>query len=376
MNDFWNKVLPGSVKTDHGKFNATDLLIIVVTVILFGFTCFRTYRFLQATFAGPDTSGLFTLMSIIGLIGLDVATIVWAVTWMFGSTSKWQDIVAIVMFVISIVGMVLTSMTDTLRGENSVPDVLRISAIYGVPAIIMVNVVAFICYHMISPQVSLRRKTRRMHADILETQRLGEIAQQDTAMKLDLAEAQAKQNDELIARQQRLAEQKMTLDGIRLGIDRAMSNDDVVKRKGQAVQEQITANVVPQATLAATAPALPPQSEAIPAPAPQPIPVLVARKTNANNWALLPPPTSDEEAIDLLKRFPVNAWNALYISLYQKAREVGMPFTDAWSKVHVLCVDHLMHGDTARAIAQFNGSGIAHAAFMELQAHADAAPKA
>lgn len=245
MNDFWNKILPGSVKTDHGKFNGTDLLIVVVTVILFGFTCFRTYRFLEATFSGVDTTGLFTIMSIVGLVGLDVAVIVWAVVWMFGSTSTWQDMVALVMFVVSIIGMVLTSMTDTLRGENTVPDVLLVSAFYGVPAILLLNVVAFIGYHMISPQVALKRKERRMKADSLETQRLGELAQQDTAMKLEIAEKQARQNDELIARQQRLAEQKIKLDAIKLGIKRAMSDDETLKTRGAAVEQEIKANVAP-----------------------------------------------------------------------------------------------------------------------------------
>lgn len=289
MNDFWNKVLPGSVKTDHGKFNGTDLMIVVITLILFGFTCFRSFRFLQDTFAGTDTTGIFTIMSIVGLVGLDIATIAWAIVWMFGSTTKWQDITAITMFIISIIGMVLTSMTDTLRGENSVPEVLQIAAFYGVPAIILANVVAAILYHMISPQVSLQRKERRMQANIRETQQLGELAQKDTAMKLDLAEKQAKQNDELIARQQRLAEQNITLSGIQLGIQTTLSDTELVKQRGAQVGDDIRNKVLPppapQAVLTATAPALPPQPSA---PEPELVPqmflVHLSNDGTINSW--------------------------------------------------------------------------------------------
>lgn len=100
-----------------------------------------------------------------------------------------------------------------------------------------------------------------MKADSLETQRLGELAQQDTAMKLDIAEKQARQNDELIARQQRLAQQKITLDAIQLGIKNSMSDDELVRRKSEEVQQQITSSVAPQPALAlnSTAPALPEQ---------------------------------------------------------------------------------------------------------------------
>lgn len=294
MNDFWNKVLPGSVKTDHGKFNGTDLMIVVITLILFGFTCFRSFRFLQATFSGEDTTGMFTIMSIVGLVGLDIATIAWALVWMFGSTTKWQDVVAMVMFVVSIIGMVLTSMTDTLRGEGSVPEVLLIAAFYGVPAIILANVVAAILYHMISPQVTLGRKERRLKADMLETQRLGKLAQTDTAMKLTLAEEQSRQNEQLIERQKILAQQHMVLDGERLGISRAMSDDTPVKQRGEAVLAQLRNAVLPSADPAPqprvvneTVPMLPPQPSSQPAPL-QSVMFLVhlTQQGSAETWML------------------------------------------------------------------------------------------
>lgn len=258
MNDFWNKILPGSVKTDHGKFNAADLLIVVLNILLFGYTAYRSWRFLQGTFAGNDPNGEFTIAAIIALVGLDIAAVAWSLVWMFGSTSKWQDIVALCMFIISLIGMVLTSMVDTLSGEGVVPESLQTIAYYGVPAIILLNVAAGIAYHMISPQVSLSRKERRMKADSYETKRLGELAQQDAAMKLDIAEKQSRQNDELIARQRRLAEQKIILDGVNLGINQAMSDDGLVKNKGDEVSGQIRANVAkPSQSFAQDAPTLP-----------------------------------------------------------------------------------------------------------------------
>ncbi len=260
MNDFWNKILPGSVKTDHGKFNAADLLIVVLNIFLFGYTAYRSWRFLQGTFAGNDPNGEFTIAAIIALVGLDIAAVAWSLVWMFGSTSKWQDIVALCMFIISLIGMVLTSMVDTLSGEGVVPESLQTIAYYGVPAIILLNVAAGIAYHMISPQVSLSRKERRMKAENYETRRLGELAQKNTATKLEIAENQSRQNDALIARQQQLAQQKIVLDGINLGISQAMSDDTLVKNKGDEVSGQIRSNVAkPSQSFAQDAPTLPRQ---------------------------------------------------------------------------------------------------------------------
>lgn len=278
MNDFWDKVLPGSVKTDHGKFNSADLLIIVLDLILLGYTCYRSFRFLQNTFAGNDTTGEYTIAAIIALVGLDIAAVAWSLVWMFGSTTKWQDIVSLIMFIVSIIGMVLTSMTDTLTGEGSVPEALRFAAFYGVPAIILLNVAAGITYHMISPQVSLGRKERRLRADMRETQQLGKLAQADTAMRLTLAEEQAKQNDELMRRQKILAHQQIVLDGERLGIARAMSDDEPVRQRGESVFTQLRESVLPSSPPAPQpvramndiAPALPMQQASATSPSPEP----------------------------------------------------------------------------------------------------------
>lgn len=301
MNDFWSKILPGSVKTDHGKFNSADLLIIVLNILLFGYTAYRSWRFLNSTFAGTDTTGEFAIAAIIALVGLDVAAVAWSIVWMFGSTTKWQDVVSLVMFVISIVGMVLTSMVDTLAGEGSVPESLRVAAYYGVPAIILLNVAAGITYHMISPQVSLGRKERRLQATLFETRRLGEIAQHDTAMKLELAEKQMRQNDELIERQQKLAQQQMLLDGISLGINRAMSDDAAVKQRGQSVFDQLRAAVMP--------------------PAATPERVMDDAAPTVPN---LPPPTvlsDDERAEQTVKQSVLPAQHIPYLGMYFVLRQ-------------------------------------------------------
>lgn len=266
MNDFWNKVLPNQGKTDHGKFNGADLLIIILDLILLGYTCYRSWRFLQGTFAGNDTTGEYTIAAIIALVGLDIAAVVWSLVWMFGSTTKWQNVVSLTMFVVSLIGMVLTSMVDTLTGEGNVPAVLKQSAYYGVPAIILLNVSIGVVYHMISPQISLGRKKRQMEANIHEQQALGELAQRENAMKLELAQSLVRQQDALLEQQQRLAEQKMLIDANNLGITSAMSDEGTIKRRGESVREQIKNNVANGGTTnipAAPAPTDHPSQEAI-----------------------------------------------------------------------------------------------------------------
>lgn len=389
MQDFWNKLLPGSIKTDHNKFNGADLLIIVLDLILLGYTCYRSFRFLQNTFAGNDTTGEYTIAAIIALVGLDVAAVAWSLVWMFGSTTKWQDVVSLLMFVVSIIGMVLTSMTDTLAGEGTVPDALKFAAYYGVPAIILLNVSAGITYHMISPQVALSRKERRLKADTLETKRLGELAQQDTAMKLEIAEKHARQNDELISRQQRLAQQKITLDGIQLGISRAMSDDDAMKQRGQSVFEQLRNAVIPSASsepmpqpervLNATAPILPEQPQVTAWFEPSTPRLVRHEPTPAEQWLAIGSHYPDDiaSATDLLKQFPVSGWGAIYAGLFTSALAPGgtMLWRDVWDGVYRLSKNHLLNANSD-PIHAFNESEVARFAKMRLESATDSVPKA
>lgn len=146
----------------------------------------------------------------------------------------------------------------------------------------------------------------------------------------------------------------------------AIAEESKIIDQSQSIQP--TRGLSESKSLAADAAALPPQGVRVATlDASIPAPVLVARKANADTWANYPPPTDDESAIDLLKRFPVKDWNSVYLTAFQKARECGVPFVDAWVEIHQLCLAHLIDGNPKRAIETFNTSNVARRAYIELK---------
>jgi hypothetical protein len=151
------------IQTDHGGLTFTDLAVLLLDAVLFIYTAWRSYHFLSNSV--PDD---MQIMALVGLWGLDIGMIIWSLVWIFGSTEKYQDWIAMSFFLLDMTGVVITSLTDSLmfsNPDNAMTEMLQGIAAPAIPLIVVANVVAGFIYHMTAPSTRARRDARRAAAD-------------------------------------------------------------------------------------------------------------------------------------------------------------------------------------------------------------------
>lgn len=208
------------MQTDHGGLDFGDLVVLILDAVLFIYTAWRSYHFM--TDSVPD--GL-QFLALIGLWGLDIGAVAWSLVWIFGSTEKYQDWVSMSFFVIDLVGVVLTSLTDSLMSSSpngAMTGFLNGIAIIVIPLIVVANVVAGFIYHMTSPQTKARRADRKAQAE--HKNKMGEI----TTMQRDL----------IFAEQYILAKQE-TLDKASILAEIKTSQDALEKATRAKLRDQV-----------------------------------------------------------------------------------------------------------------------------------------
>ena len=197
--------------------------------VLLIYTAFRSYDFLSTTVP----SG-FEILGLIGLWGLDIGAVAWSLVWIFGSSSKYQDWISMAFFLVDLIGVILTSVTNSLmygdkRQRNDRRCLTGVHQV-AIPLVVVGNVVAGFIYHMTSPETKARREKRK--AEAAHKEKMIEI----TAMERDLLYAESY----LLAKQDSLdkavllaeikksqdAVEKSTRDSLRdqIGIRNAASN--------------------------------------------------------------------------------------------------------------------------------------------------------
>lgn len=208
------------IQTDHGGIDIGDLIVILLDAVLLIYTAWRSYDFLSTTVPTG-----FEILGLIGLWGLDIGAVGWSLVWIFGSSSKYQDWTSMALFLIDLVGVILTSITDSLMygAENSaMTEMLTGITSVAIPLVIVGNVVAGFIYHMTSPATKARRETRK--ADEAHRDKMSEI----TAMERDLLYAESY----LLAKQD-------TLDKAVLLAEIKKSQDAVEKSTRDSLRDQI-----------------------------------------------------------------------------------------------------------------------------------------
>ena len=156
-----DSLLP-SWDTDHEGFDFGDLVILIFDFILLIYTGWRSYDILSKSVP----SG-WEIMGMIGLVALDIGAIVWSYIWIFNSSTKWQDRIAMTFFVIDMSGVALTSITDSLLygdADGVMYALFQPIAMIVIPVIIISNVIAGIVYHFTSNATKSRRMVRQLKA--------------------------------------------------------------------------------------------------------------------------------------------------------------------------------------------------------------------
>jgi hypothetical protein len=185
-----DSLLGRDIQTDHGSLTLGDVIVLVLDLVLLIYTGWRSYDFL--TTSVPQG---YEILALVGLWGLDIGAVAWSLVWIFGSASKYQDWVSMFFFMFDLVGVVLTSLTDSLlygQADGVLSAMLQDIAVVVVPLIVVANVVAGFIYHLTSPQTRERRAKRKAEQEYRVKM------MQITAMERDLAYAEAY----LLARQE------------------------------------------------------------------------------------------------------------------------------------------------------------------------------
>jgi hypothetical protein len=218
MSDFKNnmdamfaKVFPAAAEAaeeDHGGFNLGDLIVILVDLVLLLYTGFRSWHFLSTSIPSE-----FQIMALVGLWGLDIGAVAWSLVWIFGSTTKFQNWVSMSLFVADLIGVMLTSTVDTLMyaDASGMPPILNAIAWYGIPLIIIANVVAGFIYHMSSPATRRRRAEREQDETLGKQQEKANLELRRMSQQLRQAQQYTTDRAKFLVAFAEIAEQNITM---------------------------------------------------------------------------------------------------------------------------------------------------------------------
>ncbi len=277
-NNLIDSLLGRDIETDHGGLSLGDVIVLILDIVLLVYTGWRSYDFLTTSVPAG-----YELLALVGLWGLDIGAVAWSLVWIFGSSTKYQDWTSMFFFVFDLVGVILTSLTDSLmygKTDSALSGMLTGIAIVVVPLIVVANAVAGFIYHMTSPQTKHRRAKRRADNEHFEKmQEIGKLerdlhyaesyvlARQEVLDK-SVALAEIKMLQDQTERQMRLALRDQT--GIH-GLTPKVNGDDAMERisslrsRVESLQKQAQ-NLTPTAKS---------KDENTPAPAPTPTPAPV-----------------------------------------------------------------------------------------------------
>lgn len=204
-------------ETDHGGWSMGDALVLILDAVLLVYSGYWSWHFMQAPLPESDK-----ILALVGLWGLDVGAVFWSLVWIFGSTTRGQDAVSMVMWIIDLLGMTVTSFVGFI-GLSPVAGQSDISR-WVISAIIMLNIVMGFIYHMTSPQTTASRKQRKMHADMAQAERDAAIQIEREKMELAQLEKALEQSQAMIEREKELTRQQLELEGIKRGLKAARDN--------------------------------------------------------------------------------------------------------------------------------------------------------
>jgi hypothetical protein len=113
-NSMIDTLLGRDLNTDHGGMTLGDVIVLILDAVLLIYTGWRSYDFLTTSVPVG-----FELLALVGLWGLDIGAVAWSLVWIFGSSTKYQDWTSMFFFVFDLLGVILTSLTDSLMYGQS-----------------------------------------------------------------------------------------------------------------------------------------------------------------------------------------------------------------------------------------------------------------
>lgn len=152
-------------KQSVGKVVGTIILGGLILALLI-FTATRTVHFLQLSFP-PD----FSYIAYLALAAFDGGIIGWSIFATVASEGAMQRALAYLMIFVCLIGVILTTVADTLltaneKGLTKAPTDIATVGIWGSLAVIILNVVAGVVAHLSAPHHIRKFQLESIHDEI------------------------------------------------------------------------------------------------------------------------------------------------------------------------------------------------------------------
>jgi len=155
----------------------------VLTIIKWGLLLFTMVRSIDLFWWSFEGMGTLQLLSIAGIFGLDLALMAWDDYTAHKYETMTQRTVGLIMIIINIIGIGAAVIADTARaiGGPDYKQLVMYVAMFGLPLMIMINLVGLIVIKQLDPDEQIAQQDRyakrmqekeeRDHARDLEFQR-------------------------------------------------------------------------------------------------------------------------------------------------------------------------------------------------------------
>ena len=164
-----------------------SILLLILGGSLLIYTATRTYHLFTLTLPADQQ-----ILGVLALAAFDGGLVLWPIYFLNGARGAWQRGIAALMIIVSLVGVIIGFMGDTMLTASTnalitaLPPETAQSIIIATGAIISINIAAVVFTHVLDPD-NLRAMQEQEAEDQITSQSLKMIGQQSKAVAAEVA---------------------------------------------------------------------------------------------------------------------------------------------------------------------------------------------
>lgn len=175
------------------------------------------------------------IVAVAGLAAFDLGALLWSNVWKSNSSNGDQDAIARALFIVDVVGMLLTTLGSSVPAEQ-MPQIIHDLTPFVIGSIIVINVVAKFEYDNRSDAVEHAREFRKRNAQISKMAMQSDLELEMQEAELNARRKALEQQELLAAQEQEIAQAELRLQSTHQGLARARVTGEHIEHGKQAVQ--------------------------------------------------------------------------------------------------------------------------------------------
>ena len=175
------------------------------------------------------------IVAVAGLAAFDLGALLWSNVWKSNASNSDQDAIARTLFVVDVVGMLLTTLGSSVPADQ-LPAILRELTPLVIGVIIVLNVVGKFEYDNRSDAVTHAREFRKRNAEITKSEMLAQLELDMQQSGLNARRKALEQQELLAAQEQEIAQSELRLQATQQGLARARVTGEHIEQGKRAVQ--------------------------------------------------------------------------------------------------------------------------------------------